>query len=363
MKMLIVTRFIHKNYGPWIDIFRAAGHSVTFVTLGKDSLQHPEVMVYNERPKPLPYFFHKSKVIHSIIGRRLGFRRVNQILRAAQPDIIICREMMAVNVEISLTSRWLLPKSKVFYYDQEPVTSLSKFRKLARLFISRRVFTPNCHNYEAEKLQTVPATVIPFSSDPHISSEEVKKRYTDIEDRKVRLVSIGKLFFEKYNFDALFDAIDTDHRNKFELLIIGQTRASMPDFERKIDQRAAEINAAGGHVTIMKNLLHDEVKQRLRDSDVMLLPGFDQVASFSQFEGMSFGLPVVICRENGTAFAVKDGFNGLVTGRDSDSIHKALSTVLEKRFDLVTMGLNSLDRLNTEFSTKAVTRRFQDLFQ
>lgn len=362
MHILIVTRLVHKNYGPWVDILLSAGHSVTFLNFGTDALRHPSAKVITLRTKSLPGFMSKFVALRTIFGHDASIVELVEMLRAERPDVVICREFSMAVLKTSVLSRLLLKKPKILYYDQQYVDSHHKFRRLARLLVSRQVITPCCRDYEVEKLMEFPVKVIPFACTANVSAKDLAMKYSDILERRIKVVVIGKLYFEHYNYAALFDSLVGDLRSALEITVIGRTRASLPHIEREIDRRAEQINLSGGAIKILKDLPHSEVKRRLHEADLFCLPGYSQVASYSQFEAMGFGLPVIICKDNGTAYAIKDRFNGLVVERTADSIREAFLKVVSDRCDLESMALNSLKRARDDFSHATVKTRFEELF-
>ena len=365
MKILIVTRFIHKNYGPWVDGLIAKGHEVIFLNLGNDKLNHQSVEVINETPKPLPHILRANSGLRTILWKRLPRKRIKEVLKSTLTDVIICREFVLISLQASLVSRFVLPKAQIIFYDQQKACSMHWMRRAARILVSKTVFTPCCDNYELEKGRRNPARVIPFSSDPRIGETEIQRRYSDILDRKLKLISVGKLFFEDYNFLLLLDVLKDGLLHEFELTIIGSTRKTMPRFEAEIEQRAADIRSAGGQVKVLKDLPHEKVLFHMRQSDVFVMPTVRHTAAFTQFEAMSLGLPVIIASHpsNGTTYAVKDGYNGFVVDPNKRSIANALRTVLQNRSSLMDFGLRSLRRLESEFSNEVVASRFEALFQ
>ena len=362
MNILIVTRFVHNNYGPWVDLLLSAGYTITFLSLGKNTLGHPRVKVISVPPRNLPWHLKKIRPFRVIFKKDVGILDLIGILDSERPDIIICRELSFVNFKISVLARVKNPRPKVIFYDQRDVNSTHKFRALAKIFISRKIFTPCCEDYEKEKSRVLPAKVIPFACMCKTSINDLALKYSNICDRRVRVISVGKLYFEKYNFSALFDSLTTELIQEVEIIIVGRSRSTACEVEAEIDRRANEINSAGGAVTIYKNLSHDKVEDLLNSADVMLLPGYDQVASYSQFEGLSFGLPVIICKENGTAYAIKERYNGLLVDRTAESIGNALSWMVKNRNEMKEMAIHSLCRAEDQFSYTAVRERFQDLF-
>lgn len=304
----------------------------------------------------------KFESLRVIFGMNVSSSELLSILRMERPDVIICREFNMAVLKTSLFARLVCRGARIIYYDQQYPNSRHKFRRLARLLVSRQVFTPCCENYGEERLMNLPAKVIPFACSANVIAADLAQKYSDISERRVRVMVIGKLYFRNYNYAALLESLSGNLRSELEISIVGRTRASMPNVEREIDRQVEQINSSGGVIKVFKDLPHPEVEKLLHEADLFCFPGYEQVASYSQFEAMSFGLPVIMCKENGTAYAIKDGHNGFVVERTAKSIREAFLKVVSDRRDLERMAFNSLRRAQDEFSCEAVSGRFDELF-
>jgi phosphatidyl-myo-inositol dimannoside synthase len=99
-----------------------------------------------------------------------------------------------------------------------------------------------------------------------------------------------------------------------------------------------------------------------QNSDVFILPSYNEGMSLAALEAMAAGLPILLTRTGGTADLVKDGVNGFTFDwADVDAITRYVSQLNEDRLLMKKMGLASRARAET-FAWPAIAKRYLDLF-
>ncbi|HEX4521422.1 MAG TPA: glycosyltransferase family 4 protein [Gaiellaceae bacterium] len=119
-----------------------------------------------------------------------------------------------------------------------------------------------------------------------------------------------------------------------------------------------------GHVELLGELPHDEVRARMHASDVLLHPSLSEGIPNSVLEAMACGLPVVVTDVGGTTEAVTDGVEGFVSPpRDPAALASALARLWNDRELGTRLGEAGRRRILADFSPEAETRAYVELYR
>ena len=89
----------------------------------------------------------------------------------------------------------------------------------------------------------------------------------------------------------------------------------------------------------------DELRQTMRDCDVMVLPTLCEGLAHSVLEAMAVGLPVITTVESGAGWLIEHGVNGLIVPASSvEHLAAAMGQALALRPTLAEMGARSAER-------------------
>jgi len=183
--------------------------------------------------------------------------------------------------------------------------------------------------------------------------ESVKNR----EDKKVRFLLLGKVGEGK----GIFDLIETVYKNqnyfrdKIEIMIGG---------DGEIDRLKQEIKEYRLEETIKYiGWVSGTKKDRLlANSDVYLLPSYNEGLPISILEAMSYKKPIISTDVGGISTIVKNDFNGfLIKAGDKNALFAGMKYFIENREKIDEYGLNSF-QLSKDFLPDKVIKNLHIIY-
>ena len=127
-----------------------------------------------------------------------------------------------------------------------------------------------------------------------------------------------------------------------ELTLIGQLMPDMLHLPAEVD---------GTRIQFAGILNAEQIADRLRESDLFVLPSMNEGLSIALLEAMACGVPVIACQSTGAEDCVTPGTEGiLVVGRNEDALADALQWCHGHRDELVAMGGAARARVERDFS-------------
>jgi colanic acid/amylovoran biosynthesis glycosyltransferase len=119
----------------------------------------------------------------------------------------------------------------------------------------------------------------------------------------------------------------------------------------------------GNHVRLAGLLPLEEVRDRLRRSDVLLHPSYAEGIANGVLEAMACSLPVVVTDVGGMREAVGNGVEGLICPpRDPEALATALRTIWESPELAVRLGQAGRARVLADFTVPAQIEAFAALY-
>ena len=145
--------------------------------------------------------------------------------------------------------------------------------------------------------------------------------------RAKRIVFVGRLVWFK-NVGMLIRVVKMIKKEsgRVSLEIVGRG----PE-ERGLKELAKTLGVEGS-VVFSGELDHDDVMQRMRNSDVFVFPSIREPRGLVLIEAMAAGLPIVAIARGGPKDIVKNGVNGfLVEPEDDKSMARRVSALLSDK--------------------------------
>ena len=103
--------------------------------------------------------------------------------------------------------------------------------------------------------------------------------------------------------------------------------------------------------------------QLLSESDLYILPSYNEGLPLSILEAMSYRLPVISTPVGGTAEAVQEGVNGfLVPPGDKAALHDRLLRFIAQPDLIVTMG-NASGQIIRQYQPETIFPKLQTLYE
>ena len=155
-----------------------------------------------------------------------------------------------------------------------------------------------------------------------------------VRNQKFTVLYVGRLIKRK-GVKYLIDAFaKLNAQNDCRLLIAGTG-----NLEDKLKKQVVELNQTKS-VYFFGAVPHSVLPQIYRQSDVFVLPSFNEGMSNTMLEAMASGLPIVATDTGGTKELIKG--NGMIIDKgSSDSILQALKTLKANKRMREEFGLNS----------------------
>jgi glycosyltransferase involved in cell wall biosynthesis len=148
-----------------------------------------------------------------------------------------------------------------------------------------------------------------------------------IRHTPLRLLFIGRLVREKGLLDLL-DALELVPQAELSIAG-GRLSTDRDDVEPEIRARMS-APALAGRVHLLGVLPRQSLRQRVHESDVLVLPSYREGVPRSLIEGLASGLPGVATQVRGCRELIEHGRNGfLVPPRDVAALAGALHTMAE----------------------------------
>jgi len=190
-----------------------------------------------------------------------------------------------------------------------------------------------------------------------LPSDTVKNIVKNREDKKISFLLLGRVGKRK----GIFDLIDTVYKNrdyflgKIEIVIGGDGEIERLKKEIK-EYRLEEIVQYVGWVSGTKK------DTLLANSDVYLLPSYNEGLPISILEAMSYKKPIISTDVGGISTIVKNNFNGfLIKAGDKEALFAGMKYFIENREKIDEYGHNSF-QISKDFLPEKVIKNLHIIY-
>ncbi len=176
-----------------------------------------------------------------------------------------------------------------------------------------------------------------------ITNEFVEARVASND--RLNIIFIGNLIPRK-QLRVLVEALNLIDSNLWHLDVVGNMEVDI----KYSDTVRKRIRLLGmeGHITFSGILSDSELQEKLRRSNVLVVPSSWEGFGIVYLEGMSFGLPAIASTEGAAREIIKHGENGyLVAAGDSGNLASYLKVLITDKDVLTSMSTNALDTYNS----------------
>ena len=157
-------------------------------------------------------------------------------------------------------------------------------------------------------------------------------------------------FKKRKNIDKVIEACKG--LEGFELTVIGDGRG-----RRKLEKIDKSVKFTG-------RLNNDKVLEKMRKSDIFILPSVNETFGMVYLEAMAQGCITICTKDDGIAGIIKNGENGFLTLPISSEIRKLLLNIKNMDDDsLKTLRYNSLQTIREYTSNKCADEYLQQIFK
>lgn len=166
------------------------------------------------------------------------------------------------------------------------------------------------------------------------------------QDKKITHITfIGTLCERKGVYDII--QVVTDNREAItgKLIINLCGNGEVEKVEKMI-----QVNSLGNIIKCKGAVNSSEISHILKDSDIYILPSYNEGLPISILEAMSYTLPVISTPVGGIPEVVKDGENGfLVQPGDKEALYNAIMNLVEDKSLREKMGKISYQKVQPHF--------------
>ncbi len=364
MNILFVAPRFHSNQIDLVKKLKDEGHNVSFlvVRIGPSedhSLINPVLIPIAKKTEK---FFRIQDNNDSYVARAIPkISEYYRLLKSIKPNVIILRGGFNSTFSLFLIPYFFFRQVKLIYYTQGPkyVESLSISRKIHDFFIHRifkiRWYTPVKYFVDKKpRIELKYIDFLPFFIFPKLG---IQKK---AGEKAINFLCIGK-YKKRKNLHLLIDAaLELKKMKKlFTITIIGSTDKE-EDFYNLISEKVKHLNL-NSEINILKNLPQNEIKSYYLALDVFILPSERETASISQIEAMSYGMPVICSKDNGTAHYVEDGISGKLIRPTVKEIKDAMLFYIDNHKMVEVHSVAAGNRIRTEFSVEESYKKFMSI--
>jgi glycosyltransferase involved in cell wall biosynthesis len=226
-------------------------------------------------------------------------------------------------------------------------------------------FTSNEEQERASRLKLkAPSAVVPncvdirrFAALP--SKGRFRSRYPNIKGRKI-LLFLGRIHFKK-GLDLLIEAF----RNLIPkypdwcLVIAGSDDGG---YQRRAMSQILEAGISQ-HVIFTGLVVGEQKLELFADSDILVLPSYNENFGMSVVEAMAAGLPVVISDQVQIWTDVKEAQAGMICPCETQGLQEAIEKLIQDSSLRERMGGNGKLLVQQKYSTDTVVPQMRELYR
>ncbi len=362
MKILYIAPRFHTNQAPIMKGWLERGDEVMFISYYKAPIEdysyiQPVVIGFSAVYKFFDWLYVdiiKRNDLNALTFKIVhGFPPVFKLRKAIKnwkPDIVIMRDRTIYSIVSYLITKKM--DCRCILYNQSPLWD----KPLKQDFMHRlvRKLTPHYRMTSVmgveEKGKEIASRsyFIPFAVEPQQSPNE--KKY--FKGDRVNILCIGKFEPRKHHMmlmDVLME-ISQESQERFHLTVIGEAtnrhqKLFFTEVKAHVEDGLEEL------VEIKTNVPRSQVDDYYKEADIFVIPSTREMASVSQLEAMSFSLPVICSKENGTSCYVKHGSTGyLFEDCDKADLKEKLKMLALDRKQILKLGANAYDSVLNNYT-------------
>lgn len=266
------------------------------------------------------YVFKQSHGLKYAFYKKTMYKYLLKLCEEFRPDVIYSLDPLLdgrLNVEVGkklgipvVLMEHTVPKNyKCLVNHKNAIKSYSNTVKNA----DRTIFVTNCQKrlFEETVGFDINGRVI-YNGFVNENNDKDFKPFSYSSDRPLKLISVGFLEDRK-GYPTIFNAIKklVQLGHRIEYIIVGDGECRKEYEQIVVDYGFQDFCTFKGIVK------HDEVLRLMSESDVFVLPSYEESFGIVYLEAMSCGLPVIATKGEGISDIVKDGENGFLIERNN----------------------------------------------
>lgn len=192
--------------------------------------------------------------------------------------------------------------------------------------------------------------------------KRIDQNFKSDASKELRILFLSRLN-QKKNIPILLLAIKKliDRNIPVSLRIAGNTDPGKEKYEQELKMKVEELNI-GKYASFIGFVDGYKKEQEFRNTDVFILPSYDENFGIAVLEALSYGVPVIISERVALAEEVQTYEAGFVVAcNDADSITTCVMKLHQNNELLSSMSMNSL-LLADSFSWESTAKSLIDLY-
>lgn len=171
-----------------------------------------------------------------------------------------------------------------------------------------------------------------------ISEAEIIERS---KSKELRILFLGNVM-ERKGLEILLLAV-SDLRLAVSIDVVGSLNVE-PDYAKKM-QDFVTVNGLSSAVTFHDSLNKEPLKEKLKQSHILIVPSSYEGFGIVYLEGMCFGLPAIGTTAGAASEVIEHGKTGyLIKPNDSDALAKIISNLAEDREALAKLSIHAREK-------------------
>ncbi len=245
----------------------------------------------------------------------LSFFKYCRVLKKSNPDFIIIRDPVSISPIFAAIISKFLGINIIFYsqliINQKRGAIRVLLYKSLIFFFNAKWYSPILGDYNERSSKIPNLFYVPFPTNIRRAQSE------NILGEFIEILCIGKFQSRKSHL-LLLKAINLlKSLSNFHLTIVGECTSSEHFFiyDQLIDY--IKVNDLTERVTICKNVAHDKIWSYYSCANLFVLPSYNEPASISILEAMSYSIPVIVSDDCGNRSYVINDVTGLYFMKNS----------------------------------------------
>lgn len=231
------------------------------------------------------------------------------------------------------------------------------YNEIWKYFDSVAVVSPGCKemfscafDYPIDRIVVVPNMI---DIDKIIDMAGNKSPY-NLQNGKINIISVGRLYVEKHFSDAISVAKKLSEQGmiNFHWYIIGDG-----DLRDELLTQIREL-AVENYVTLLGK--KDNPYPWIKYADIFVHPSYVESQGLTILEAMALGTPCIVSRSVGPLDFLVDGENGIMTDNNAYSLYQGVVRMLELK-EKETIVQNAFNTVKEKFSVKSIVEIFNSL--
>jgi glycosyltransferase involved in cell wall biosynthesis len=291
----------------------------------------------------------------------LSFFKYYRVLKKSNPDFIIIRDPVSISPILAAIISRFLGINVVFYsqliINQNRGAIRVLLYKSLIIFFNAKWYSPILGDLKEKSPKISKLFYVPFPTNLRRSHSE-----NTLGDC-IKILCIGKFQYRK-NHLLLLKAINLlKSFSNFHLTIVGECTSVEHFFiyDQLIDY--IKVNDLSKRVTMHKNVSHDNIWSYYSCANLFVLPSYNEPASISILEAMSYSIPVIVSDDCGNRSYVINEVTGFYFVKNSfiDLARAILMLLIDKdKFE----SMKRLTQIHVEshFSHSEFLNKFNQCF-